>query len=121
MTSEFKYIFSFCQINVCLLPLDIPAIVEIFIFRAEVLKKKLSPTTKAPPATINNPLNKPTQGGKVVPPLAFGAFLDSDEEKDSGQIQDRPRPSGQQGPTGPTGLMYVGPKGYTKDEIDVLR
>lgn len=89
--------------------------------RAEVLKKKLSPTTKAPPATINNPLNKPTQGGKVVPPLGFGAFLDSDEEKDSGQVQDRPRPSGQQGPTGPTGLMYVGPKGYTKDEIDVLR
>ena len=85
------------------------------------MKKKVSPTTKAPPT--NNPLNKPTQVGKVVPPLGFGAFLDSDEEKESGsgsgarQTQNRVQ-SGQQGSSG---LQYVGPKGYTKDEIDVLR
>ena len=93
--------------------------------RAEVLKKKVSPTTKAPPIN-NNPLNKPTQGGKVVPPLGFGAFLDSDDEKESGsgsgsgqaQNRDSRVQSGQQGSSG---LHYVGPKGYTKEEIDVLR
>ena len=89
------------------------------IFRAEVLKKKISPTTKSPPVNAN-PLNKPTQGGKVVPPLGFGAFLgDSDEEKNSGQQHKVPAAtSGQQGPTE---LTYVGPKGYTKEEIGVLR
>ena len=113
-----------CAVKICLEDtnsLDAP---HLFLNRAEVLKKKLSPTTKAPPS--NNPLNKPTQGGKVVPPLGFGAFLDSDNEKDlesgsgSGQPQNR-GPRGQSGQQGSSGLQYVGPKGYTKEEIDVLR
>ena len=90
----------------------------LLFYRAEVLKRKISPTTKAPP---NNPLNKPTQGGKVVPPLGFGAFLDdSDEEKDA-RNRVPVGPAGPSGPQVPTGLANIGPKGYSKEEIDVLR
>ena len=90
----------------------------LYINRAEALKKKLSPTTPTP-TPVSQPTNKPVDSsGKVVPPLGFGAFADSDDEGS-------PAPPPARGPSqrGPaTGAaVNLGPGGYSKEEIDVIR
>jgi len=61
-----------------------------------------------------------TSTGKVVPPLGFGAFLDDDDEGEGHRAPTRSR--AQQGAPGSgPGSVNVGPGGYTKEEIDVLR
>ncbi|WAR09858.1 CAN7-like protein [Mya arenaria] len=98
--------------------------------RAEAIKKELAPTAAVQnkPASQQLPTNKPVNAaGKVVPPLGFGAF-DSDDD-DEGQRARAPaaalagtqRVAGGGGGGGGGSTVNVGPGGYTKEEIDVLR
>ncbi|KAH3719763.1 calpain-7-like [Dreissena polymorpha] len=92
--------------------------------RAEAIKKLLSLSQSTSPTLPKtdiqpNPTNKPvTSTGKVVPPLGFGAFVDCDDNEGQGSAgQKVTRARSQQG----SGAVNVGPGGYTKEEIDVLR
>ena len=103
--------------------------------RAEDLKKTLTPsptTPKAPPGPkVDFPSNKPYDAsGRVVPPLGFGAFADSDDDNDDGGLGGRRTVAAGVGsqvqpPAQPrvsaSSTVNVGPGGYTKEEIDVLR
>ena len=96
----------------------------ICFYRAEAIKKKISPNTPAQPRQPANPSNKPvTQSGKPVPPLGFGAFSGGDDgDDDQGSRSQGPKvdnkPRSQPNSTGP---VNVGSGSYTKEEIEVLR
>ncbi|XP_048735989.2 calpain-7-like isoform X2 [Ostrea edulis] len=80
--------------------------------RAEDLKKKLSSsgTVKSTPS-LNKVENKP-------PPLGYGAFLDDDEKT---TVSAGGKPSPTNAPKRGSQLINLGPSGYTKEEIEVLR
>lgn len=82
------------------------------LIRAEDLKKKLSSsgTVKSTPS-LNKVENKP-------PPLGYGAFLDDDEKT---TVSAGGKPSPTNAPKRGSQLINLGPSGYTKEEIEVLR
>ena len=84
-----------------------------------MLKKAISPNIPSKDLPTNKPVNA---FGKVVPPLGFGAFADSDDE---GEPNTRPsaitRGHSQKAPGGGGAIQNVGPGGYSKEEIAVLR
>lgn len=83
-------------------------------FRAEQLKPQVK-TSKPSSTGINDPILM--MGDKVVPPLGFGAFADSDDEdKKSDGVGPARIPTIPQ-----KHVVNTGPSGYTKDEIEVLR
>ncbi|KAL3832697.1 hypothetical protein ACJMK2_024317, partial [Sinanodonta woodiana] len=79
--------------------------------RAEKLKSAVDgPKLPSPPSSPKK------RDSKRMPPLGYGAFLDDEEQKGAANRASRPQ---QQRVS--TGLISVGPDGYTKEEIDVLR
>ncbi|CAG5117369.1 unnamed protein product [Candidula unifasciata] len=98
--------------------------------RAEALKKK---TAKLPaPSSTSSATSSPgpairTITGKVVPPLGFGAFSNTDEDNSSTQRLLSSGTLAVKGDgkslvsSGKKTLINVGPSSYSKDEIAVLR
>ncbi|XP_060067045.1 calpain-7-like isoform X1 [Ylistrum balloti] len=81
--------------------------------RAEELKKKQEGPAKSP-----KPVQTPQNDGRGIPPLGYGAFLDDENERGTPQAtRQNVRPQGQSS----TGLVNVGPSGYTKEEIATIR
>ncbi|KAK3587933.1 hypothetical protein CHS0354_014448 [Potamilus streckersoni] len=79
--------------------------------RAEKLKSAVDgPKLPSPPSSPKK------RDSRRMPPLGYGAFLDDEEQK--GAVSRVSRPQQQRVSTGP---ISVGPDGYTKEEIDVLR
>ncbi|XP_069110607.1 calpain-7-like [Argopecten irradians] len=81
--------------------------------RAEELKKKEEGPSRSP-----KPVTTPQNESRVMPPLGFGAFLDDEDEKGTPQApRQNVRPQGLPA----TGLVNIGPSGYTKEEIATIR
>ncbi|KAK3108545.1 hypothetical protein FSP39_010301 [Pinctada imbricata] len=80
--------------------------------RAEQIKKILLSKEKIPDLPDVSKL----------PPLGYGAFLDDeDDDKAKGQTAQPPKVTGQGQGHKLNNLINVGPSGYTKEEIEVLR